>query len=183
MFQNQNKNENSQRLLVRNLQAHHKIRNHWTKFFRHELIKLGKFGGRGKIPETFSPGDEIDLSWTNAFAEQYRPWILACYKDKSPLDNGFHIQSFAAVKSLLDSSTHFITKCAFTPILPYPGMEYNAIFTTMINFQDVLKQKEHENGPLWSDEGVYHIAKKYTSYIHKNLVIYSSGLAASIWKK
>ena len=26
-----------------------------------ELIKMGKFGGRGKIPETFSPSDEIDL--------------------------------------------------------------------------------------------------------------------------
>ena len=30
----------------------------------------------------------------------------------------------------------------------------------MINFQDVLKQKERENGPLWSDEGVYHITKE-----------------------
>ena len=64
---------------------------------------MGKFGGRGKIPETFSPSDEIDLSWKkNQFAEQYRLWILAQYKDKSPLDNGSHIQSFATVKSLLD---------------------------------------------------------------------------------
>ena len=85
---------------------------------------------------------------------------MARYKDNSPLDNGPHIQSFAAVKSLLDSSTHFITKCALRPILPYPAMEYDAIFTTMINYQDVLKQKERENGPLWSDEGVNHIAKK-----------------------
>ena len=45
------------------------------------------------------------------------------------------------------------------PIIPYPATEYNAIFMTMINFKDVLKQKKHENGPLWSDEGVYHTAK------------------------
>ena len=42
----------------------------------------------------------------------------------------------------------------------YPATEYDTIFTTMINYQDVLKQKERENGPLWSDEGVYHIAKE-----------------------
>ena len=35
----------------------------------------------------------------------------------------------------------------------------------MINFQDVLKQKKHENGPLWSDEGAYHIAKE-TQLLH-----------------
>ena len=85
---------------------------------------------------------------------------MARYKDNSPLDNGPHIQSFAAVKSLLDSSTHFITKCAFTAILPYPSTKCDAIFTTMINFQDVLKQKERQNGPLLPDEGVYHIAKE-----------------------
>ena len=39
-------------------------------------------------------------------------------------------------------------------------MEYDAIFTTMINYQDVLKQKERENGLLWSDEGVNHVAKE-----------------------
>ena len=31
---------------------------------------------------------------------------------------------------------------------------------TMINFQDVLKQKERENGPLWSYEELYHITKE-----------------------
>ena len=30
----------------------------------------------------------------------------------------------------------------------------------MINFQDVLKQKGLANGPLWSDEGVYRLAKE-----------------------
>ena len=46
------------------------------------------------------------------------------------------------------------------PILPYPATEYDAIFTTIINFLAVLKQKEPENDPLWSDEGVYHTAKE-----------------------
>ena len=66
------------------------------------------------------------------FAKQYRLWILVRHKGKLPVDNGPHIPSFAAVESLLDSSTHFFTNCAFTPILPYLAMEYDAIFTTMI---------------------------------------------------
>ena len=86
---------------------------------------MGKFGERGKIPETFLSSNETDLSWKkNEFTKQYRLWTLAWYKDKFPVGNGPHISSFAAVKSLLDSSTHFITKCAFTPILPYPATEY-----------------------------------------------------------
>ena len=34
------------------------------------------------------------------------------------------------------------------------------IFTAMINFQNILKQKGLANGPLWSDEGIYHLAKE-----------------------
>ena len=82
-----------------------------------KLIKMGKFGVRDKMTEIFSPSGQIDLSWQkNEFAKQYRLWILARYKDKSPVDNGPHIPSFAALKRLLDSSTNFTTN--FTPILP-----------------------------------------------------------------
>ena len=70
------------------------------------------------------------------------------------------IPSFAAEKSLPDSSKHSITTCAFAPILPYPATKYDAIFTTMINFQDVLKQKNYGNDPLCSHERVYHNAKE-----------------------
>ena len=162
LFQNQNENENSQKTLSKKPTGSPQNPKSLDKILPcRELMKMGKFGGRGKIPETFSPGDGIDLPWkNNEFAKQYRLWILTQYKDKSPVDNEPHIPSFAAVKSLLDSSTFFITKSAFASILPYPATEYNAIFTTMINFHDVMKQKERENGPFWSDEGVYHTAKE-----------------------
>ena len=162
LFQNQNENENSQKTLSKKPTGSPQNPKSLDKILPcRELMKMGKFGGRGKIPETFSPGDEIDLSWEkNGFAKQYRLWILVRYKSKSPVDNGSHIPSFAAVKSLLDSYTRFITKCTFTPILLYPTTEYNAILTTMINSEHVLKQKKFENSPFWSDEGAYHTAKE-----------------------
>ena len=84
-----------------------------------------EFGERGKILETFLPSNDVDLSWKkNEFSKQYRLYILAQYKDISPVDNGPHISFFAVVKTLLDLSTHFITKCALTPILPYPATKY-----------------------------------------------------------
>ena len=162
LFENQNENENPPKALSKKPTGSTQNQKSLDKILPcQELIKMVKFGGRSKIPETFSTGEQIDLSWKkNEFAKQYRLWILAQYKDKSPLDNGPHVQSLAAGKSLLDPSTHFITKCVFTLILPYPATECDAIFTTMINFQDVLKQKGRENGPLWSDEEVNHIAKE-----------------------
>ena len=111
--------------------------------------------------ETFSLGNEIDLPWKkNEFAKQCRLWTLAWYQDKSSTENGPHIIYFTAIKGLIDSFTHSITKSALTPILVYPATEYDAILTTMINFQDVLKQKECDNVLLWLDEGVCYTAKE-----------------------
>ena len=47
-----------------------------------------------------------------------------------------------------------------SPIVPYPATEFDTIYTVMINFQDVLRQKGLRCGTLWSDEGVYRIAKE-----------------------
>ena len=106
-----------------------------------ELIKINKFGGRGKKPETSSPHDEKNFSTR-----------------RMNLPNNIDCGLCLSIKISLPLTMDL--KCAFTPILPYPATEYDAIFTTMINFQDVLKQKEHENRPLWSDEGVHHSAKE-----------------------
>jgi hypothetical protein len=52
------------------------------------------------------------------------------------------------------------TTTVLTPILPYPATTYDAVLTTMINFQDALNQKNDAYGGLWADEGVYCIAKE-----------------------
>ncbi len=61
--------------------------------------------------------------------------------------------------SVVDLNFHATTKL-LTPILPYPATTYDAILTSMINFQDALKQKGDSYGGLWADEGVYRIAKE-----------------------
>ena len=126
-----------------------------------KLVKIGKFGGRGQIPQAFSPGLKIDFSRKNDnLSREYHLWILARRQNMASTDVAVNIPSFAAMKSLLISDQHPITACAYTPILPYPATQFDTIFTTMINFQDVLSQKGQEYGPLWSDEGVYRIAKE-----------------------
>ena len=63
--------------------------------------------------------------------------------------------------SVLQDQLKFdIMKTSFVPILPYFATEMDTIFTSMLNFQDVLKQKNAMSGALWSDEGVYAIAKE-----------------------
>ena len=37
---------------------------------------------------------------------------------------------------------------------------FSTIYTTKVNFQDVLPQKKMKNGPLWSNECVYRTAKE-----------------------
>ena len=110
-------------------------------------------------------------SWS---ATEHRLWVLARHLNSSSMQQQqqqqqqhqqqkkqqYCIPSFSAMKSLLTLKHHNVTKCAFTPIIPHPATGRDTIYTTMINFQDILKQKSLDYGPLWSDEGVYRIAKE-----------------------
>ena len=52
------------------------------------------------------------------------------------------------------------TISASVPIFPYPATNQSSVCTTMVNFQDAMKQVNQNCGALWSDEGVYHNAKE-----------------------
>ena len=64
--------------------------------------------------------------------------------------NSSGILLFSAAISMLTINMKPITKLAFTPILLYPATEYDTIFMTMVNFQDVMQQRGMSYGPLWS---------------------------------
>ena len=52
------------------------------------------------------------------------------------------------------------TSTAFIPILPHPATTYDSIFTSIMNFQNIMKQTGNISGALWCNEGVYHIARE-----------------------
>ena len=57
LFQNQNENENSPKALSKKPTGSPQNQKSLDKILPcQELIKIDKFGGRGKIPATFSPG-------------------------------------------------------------------------------------------------------------------------------
>ena len=70
------------------------------------------------------------------------------------------IPSIRAANSMLAINTKPTTRLALTPIILHPAALHDAIFTAMVNFQDVLQQTGLSCGPLWSDEGVYRLAKE-----------------------
>ena len=67
---------------------------------------------------------------------------------------------FKCNNSILLDGDVTLTHIGFTPILPYPVTDFDAIFISMKNYQDVLTEKELPYGAFWCDEGVYHIAKE-----------------------
>ena len=85
LFQNQNKSENSPKALGKKPTGSSQNQKSLDKILPcQELIKIGNFDGRGKIPETLSQGNETDLSWKkNEFVKQYN-----LYQDMSPIENG-----------------------------------------------------------------------------------------------
>ena len=79
---------------------------------------------------------------------------------QTELSHDEFVPSFIATKSLLEKTNKQVTLVAFIPIIPSPATEADTIYTCMKDFQDVLIQKNLAYGSLWSDEGVYRIAKE-----------------------
>jgi hypothetical protein len=94
---------------------------------------------------------------TKSIKLDYFLWIANRYSTRAMLES---VPGFTAVRSATVKCNFKPTTKILTPILPYPATTYDSIYTTMINFQDALKQKGDNYGGLWCDEGVYHIAKE-----------------------
>ena len=89
----------------------------------------------------------------------YFLWLVNRLNGKA-VEMGYVVPGFTALRSSTVNLNFHATTKILTPILPYPATTYDAILTTMINFQDALKQKGDSYGGLWADEGVYRIAKE-----------------------
>ena len=89
----------------------------------------------------------------------YFLWLVNRLSQKAA-ELGHVVPGFTALRSSTVNLNFHATTKILTPILPYPATTYDAILTTMINFQDALKQKDDSYGGLWADEGVYRIAKE-----------------------
>ena len=70
------------------------------------------------------------------------------------------IPHFRAASSMLTINTKSITRLTFTSTIPNSAAEYDSIFTTLANFQDILQQKDMSCGTLWFDKGVYRLTKE-----------------------
>ena len=119
--------------------------------------------GRGNIPADYQVSESVTYSEEAEFSD-YKIWLLVRYVTSTLLTSVPHvtdlIPSFSALNSALSKPDISVTIQAFTPILPHPATEYDSIYTTMRNFQDVLSQRRLQYGALWCDEGVYRIAKE-----------------------
>ena len=131
-----------------------------------KLVRPGKFTERGRINDNFQPSHRINHTATiTSSSVRYKQRVLArhlnIYQSQSDNENELStIPSFAAANSLRSIDCKPVTRIPFTPIIPYPATELHTIYTEMVNFQDVLSQKKMKYEPLWSDEGVYRIAKE-----------------------
>ena len=98
-------------------------------------------------------------SVTKSIKSDYFLWIINCFLKQATHERNC-VPGFTAVRSATISCNFSPTTTVLTPILPHPATTYDSIFTTMVNFQDALKQKGYAYGALWADEGAYCIAKE-----------------------
>ncbi len=118
------------------------------------------------FPEVESPATECSVVATTECSRSiksicldYFVWLVNRLSKRAEDKNCF-VPGFTAMRSSTVKLNFHATAKILTPILPYPATTYDSIFTTMINFQDALKQQGDPYGGLWTDEGVYRIAKE-----------------------
>ena len=120
------------------------------------VIDVRRGHKRGSIPSNYVCSTESVPKSSNLLDHKVWSFVRMIAKDR-------HSQlfpSFSAINSLLSTENVIPTSVGFTPILPNPITEFESVYTVMVNFQDVLMQKGQKSGALWSDEGVYCIAKE-----------------------
>ena len=129
------------------------------------VSNLGKKSA--EIEEGFNPIKFHDNSNTAVcfLNEEYFLWWACRYfvlHMNNDLDESDHllIPSCIAVKSRIIMEKSVMTQSSFMPVLPYPATSMDSIFTMMLNFQDILLQRDERSGVLWCDEGVYCLAKE-----------------------
>ena len=108
-------------------------------------------------PTTTDSSTDITES-TKAINSDNFLWMVNRFSKREMHENEY-VPGFTAARTFVNCNFH-PTTTVLTPILPYPATTYDAVLTTMINFQDALKQKGDSYGALWADEGVYRIAKE-----------------------
>ena len=158
IFQNQQRNSNSEDTHMTSLSTPHGKRKFADILPCQVIQKSHLVKGTGGISDSFITTPYSDNQKCKIY-DDYFLWCMARQKYIDCEDGSF--PSFTATMSALQDPLKFdVTKKSFVPILPYVATEMDTIFTTMLNFQDVLKQKNAMSGALWSDEGVYAIAKE-----------------------
>ena len=103
-------------------------------------MRGGNFATRAEIHTNYGTNWSFNfqISWSKA-CKWYEAWILNGHVVNlrmsilSSVDYS-GILSFSAANSLLSIKTKLITRLAFTPIIPSPATEYDAIFVTIVNF-------------------------------------------------
>ena len=94
------------------------------------------------------------------------------------MELGYVVPGFTALRNSTVNLNFHATRKILTPILSYPATTYDATLTTMINFQDALKQKGDSYGGLCADKGVYRIVKEkqlLKPEQFSNIVLFSYG--------
>lgn len=131
-----------------------------------KLVPFVKPKMRGTISSEFEPCDIPDTSEVCTKAANIDClWSLARFSasydfEKDTFTETMTVPSWSAFNSLIVEQHPPKIISASVPILPYPATSQSAIYTTMMNFQDAMVQVNQKCGALWSDEGVYHIAKE-----------------------
>lgn len=130
------------------------------------LISFMKPKVRGEIDPKLTLPDTPDLrTITTAAMKKDFVWFLARFLTegnfpKQGFPESMTVPSWSSFNSLITQVKLPKTIYGCAPILPYPATNSASIYTTMVNFQDAMVQVQQDCGSLWSDEGVYRIAKE-----------------------
>ena len=164
LFQNQSNMDNSDTVSISLNENPTRSRKLVKTLGCQNLVPCFRGKARGTIPTDFRAVTELPELIHGQYSDDLWRWSFLRYqvstRCQSVNTNVQWVPSFSAIKSILSDDQVRKSCVAFTPILPFPATDYDAIFTSMLNFQDVLAQKRQLNGALWCDEGVYHIAKE-----------------------
>ena len=104
-----------------------------------QVLKKYNHTKRAEIPMNFTISERLEISnLVNLRNKDRLLWVLSRYLADTCDKNV--MPSWSASNSAKYNKEIYSTSTAFIPVLPHPATSYDSIFTSIINFQNIMKQ-------------------------------------------
>ena len=155
-----------------------------TYILQCQILNKCNLTKRAELLTNFTISKSLEISnLVNLQNSEYLLWVLSRWIITGARENCCDIMSSwnASNRAKFNNEINS-TSTPLIPILQHCATSYDSVFTSMLNFQNIMKQTGNACGEIWRDDGVYHIVREVQLFPHDSFRNIFLGLGSFLGK-